>query len=130
MNSNRAEYAAELRREHGCNCCQAVAVALADETKLPEELIKQIASGFGGGMGTTEATCGALIGAGIIAGLKDEGVATLKDTRQILKEFQKLSGAVICKELKGIETGKVLCACEDCVKNAVHAYETVMAQKQ
>jgi hypothetical protein len=41
-----------------------------------------------------------------------------------------LSGAVICKELKGIETGKVLCACEDCVKNAVHAYETVMAQKQ
>ena len=130
MNSNRAEYAAELRRAHGCNCCQAVAVALADETKLPEELIKQIASGFGGGMGTTEATCGALVGAGIIAGLKDEGVATLKDTKQILKEFQKLSGAVICKELKGIETGKVLCACEDCVKNAVHAYETVMAQKQ
>lgn len=128
MNSNRVEYAAELRRVNGYNCCQAVAVALADQTNLPAEQIKQIASGFGGGMGTTEGTCGALVGAGIIAGLKKEGVSTQKYTRQILKEFKAMSGAVVCKDLKGIETGEVLCTCEDCVKNAVRAYEAVMMQ--
>ena len=62
--TNRAEYAAQLRSFHGCNCCQAVAVALADETNLPAEQLKQIASGFGGGMGTMDGTCGALVGTG------------------------------------------------------------------
>ena len=124
--TNRAEYAAQLRSFHGCNCCQAVAVALADETNLPAEQLKQIASGFGGGMGTMDDTCGALVGTGIIAGLKLEGKATQRYTRQIVTEFKEMSGAVVCKELKGIGTGVMLCPCEECVKNAVRAYEKVM----
>ena len=34
-------------------------------------------------------------------------------------------GATVCKDLKGLETGKVLCPCDDCVRNAVTAYESI-----
>jgi hypothetical protein len=43
--------------------------------------MKQISAGFCAGMGNMQATCGALIGAGMIAGLKTEGKGTLKVTR-------------------------------------------------
>ena len=33
-----------------------------------------------------------------------------------------------CRELKGIDTGKVLCSCENCVRNAVRAAEEVLAE--
>ena len=32
--------------------------------------------------------------------------------------FKELCGATICRDIKGIDTGKVLCSCEDCVRNA------------
>lgn len=87
-------------------------------------------------MGGMEATCGALIGAGMIAGLKTGGAKTLKYTKQIVEEFKKNCGAVRCRDLKGVDTGKVLCPwgkvlcpCDDCVRNAVRAYEAVMAQE-
>ena len=126
MNQDRAEYAAELKNHGGYNCCQAVVAALADETNLPKEQLTQIAAGFCAGVGTMEATCGALVGAGIIAGLKTEGKATLKYTRQIAEKFKETSGAMTCRDLKGIGTGKVLCPCDDCVRNAVRAYESVL----
>ena len=33
--------------------------------------------------------------------------------------FAEKCGATICKDLKGIETGRVLCSCPECVRNAV-----------
>lgn len=123
--NNRAEKAVELRNSGRCNCCQAVAVALADEVDLPEEQLRMITAGFGGGMGNMEGTCGALVGAGIIAGLKTDGAGTIRYTRQLSEHFKTMSGAVICKDLKGIGTGKILCPCEECVRNAVRAYEAL-----
>lgn len=117
-----AEYAVELKTKHGHNCCQAVAVALSSETNLSEDTLRAITAGFGVGMGTMEATCGSLIGAGIIAGLKTDGKGTIKLNSLILQHFCKLSGAVTCKELKGRDTGAVLCPCDQCVQNAVKAY--------
>ena len=37
-----------------------------------------------------------------------------------------VSGAVVCRELKGLDTGTVLCSCDDCVRNAVEAWQEVM----
>ena len=37
-------------------------------------------------------------------------------------------GATICRELKGVGTGKVLCSCEDCVRNAIRAAEDALGQ--
>ena len=83
---DRAEYAAELKNYRGYNCCQAVTAALADETDMPKDQLKMISTGFCVGMGAMEATCGALIGAGMIAGLKTEGSRTLIYTKQIVDE--------------------------------------------
>ncbi len=118
----RAEMAVELKNSGRCNCAQAVTAALADETPLSEESLKQLSAGFCAGMGNLEATCGALIGAGVITGLKTEGKGTLPVTRKIQEEFNDRCGAIKCKELKAITDGRPLCACEDCVRNAVMIY--------
>ena len=57
----KADMAVELKRRHGLSCAQAVVCALADQTELTEEVLKEISAGFCGGMGTQDATCGALI---------------------------------------------------------------------
>ena len=98
--NERMNYAALRKKE--MNCCQAVLVAFADEAGRSEEDLLRLGSGFGSGMGTMEGTCGALVGA-------------------IMPRFKELCGATICRDLKGIDTGKVLCSCENCVRNAVRA---------
>ncbi len=122
----RAQKAVELKTSGKYNCAQSVAAALSDQTNLTEAQLTQMTAGFCAGMGTMEATCGALIGAGIIAGLKSEGAGTLKLTRQMITEFRAMCGAVTCRELKTVTDGKPLCPCEECVRNAVLAYGKVM----
>ena len=122
----RADKAVQLKTMGGYNCSQAVTAVLADQTSLTEEQLRQIAAGFCAGMGNLEATCGALIGAGMIAGLKTEGNGTLIKTRQIQETFKDRCGAIKCKELKTVTDGKPLCSCEDCVRNAVLIYGEVM----
>ncbi len=124
--SERAEKAVQLKNSGMYNCAQAVTAALADETNISEEQLKQISAGFCAGMGNLEATCGALIGAGMIAGLKTEGKGTLKVTRQMQEEFARRSGALKCGDLKAMTDGKPLCPCEDCVRNAVMIYGEVL----
>ena len=122
----RADKAVELKVAGGYNCSQAVTAALADETDLTEGQLKNITAGFCAGMGNLEATCGALIGAGMIAGLKTEGKGTLPVARQIQETFRNRCGAIKCKDLKTITDGKPLCPCEDCVRNAVMIYGEIM----
>lgn len=111
--------------KHGdCNCAQAVLLAFADELGRPEEELRALGSGFGMGMGCAEATCGALCGASIVMGLCNKsGRPTMAIMREILHEFQEKAGATVCKDLKGIETGRMLCSCDDCVRYAVRAAE-------
>ena len=122
----RAAKAVEMKNSGMYNCAQSVTVALADETGLSEEQLRQISAGYCAGMGNLEATCGALIGAGMIAGLKTEGRGTLGITRQIQEEFNNRCGAIKCKDLKTVTDGKPLCPCEECVRNAVIIYREVL----
>ena len=122
----RAQRAVELKNSGKYNCAQAVTAALSDQTELTEEQLNQISAGFCAGMGNMEATCGALIGAGMIAGLKTEGKGTLALTRQIQEEFGKKCGAIRCKDLKAITDGKSLCPCQECVRTAVLIYGEIM----
>ena len=122
----RAQRAVELKNSGKYNCAQAVTAALSDQTELTEEQLNQISAGFCAGMGNMEATCGALIGAGMIAGLKTEGKGTLALTRQIQEEFGKKCGAIRCKYLKAITDGKPLCPCQECVRTAVLIYGEIM----
>ena len=103
------------------NCCQAVLVAFADQLGRSEEDLLRLGFGFGSGMGTMEGTCGALVGAIMVSSLLSEKGEAMAASRAIMPRFKELCGATICRDLKGVDTGKVLCSCENCVRNAVQA---------
>ena len=114
----KGELAVQLKH-NGCNCCQAVLCAFAAESGMSESQLRQLGAGFGAGMGCMEATCGALIGAQMLLGLKKySGKPVPAEARGLYQAFTEKCGASICKDLKGKETGKVLCACDDCVRIA------------
>ena len=116
----RMEYAAERKKE--MNCCQAVLVAFADRLEKSEDELLRLGSGFGSGMATMEGTCGALVGAIMVSSLLSPDGEARNNSRAIMSRFKELcGGATICRDLKGIGTGKMLCSCEDCVRNAVLA---------
>ena len=120
---DRAEKAVEIKHS-GSNCCQAVLLAFADELGTDEDTLMKMGAAFGCGMGTFDATCGALCGAGMILGLKKyDGRPVLADAKQLHGSFRSMCGSTDCGELKGIKTGKMLCSCDDCVRNAVRLAE-------
>ena len=127
MLETRIEYAAKRKKE--MNCCQAVLMAFADKLGKEEDELMRLGSGFGSGMGTMEGTCGALVGAIMVSSLLSPNGEAMPNSRAIMPRFKELSGATICRDLKGIGTGKVLCSCEDCVRNAVRAAVETLKMK-
>ena len=130
----KKEKAIELHDKH-FNCCQAVACAFCEESGIDEQILFKAGEGFGLGMGCMEGTCGALSGAIMLAGLKNsdgnvDAPATKADTyklsKELLNRFQEKTGSTVCKELKGVETGKMLCSCPDCIRAAVETVEEVL----
>ncbi len=90
-------------------------------------MLKRIGAGFGLGMGGMEGTCGALCGAEMILGLtKYKGSPIRNDAKELHRKFTQICGGSICRELKGVGTGKVLCSCDDCVRNAVALLEEIV----
>ena len=108
-------------KHSGYNCAQAVILAYSDLLNIDRNILTNIGSGFGSGMGCMEGTCGALCGAVIVAGILKNSDNTKLISKQLLTNFENKCGATICKDLKGINTGKPLCSCDDCVKNVVIA---------
>ena len=76
-----------------------------------------------------ESTCGALIGAVMVAGIVTDGKGTPRISKELLQNFQEKCGATICKDLKGIENGAPLCPCPECVRNAVLALGEVLRRR-
>ncbi|MBQ3746479.1 MAG: C_GCAxxG_C_C family protein [Kiritimatiellae bacterium] len=116
-------------RKKEMNCCQAVLMAFADKLCKDEDELRRLGSGFGSGMGTMEGTCGALVGAIMVSSLLSPNGEAMPNSRAIMPRFKALSGATICRDLKGIDTGKVLCNCVDCVRNAVRAAGETLKMK-
>ncbi|MBR2208190.1 MAG: C_GCAxxG_C_C family protein, partial [Synergistaceae bacterium] len=121
--SDKQDRAVKLKQQTGdahYNCCQAVACVFTEETGLDEQTLRKLGAGFGLGMGCMEATCGALCGAEIVLGMiKFQGKPIRQDAAELHKKFTEKCGASICKEIKGKETGKMLCSCADCVYKAL-----------
>ena len=89
----RAAQAAQYKATGACNCTQAVIKVFEDKISTDEKELMELTAGKG----------------------------TPRFSREILQKFSEKSGATICKELKGAGTGKVLCECPECVRNAVLA---------
>ncbi|MBQ3402772.1 MAG: C_GCAxxG_C_C family protein [Synergistaceae bacterium] len=125
--SEKQERAVELKNRTGdshYNCCQAVACVFSEEAGVDGATLRKLGAGFGLGMGGMEATCGALCGAQMILGLmKYQGKPIRNEAKELCRAFTEKCGASICREIKGVGTGKVLCSCDDCVRNAVELVE-------
>lgn len=119
MTKEERAHEAIIYKHSGYNCCQSVINAFADLLDADIDTLNNLASGFAVGMGGMEATCGALNGAVITAGLLKNGKGTMTYAREMHALFTKKCGASICKDLKGRDTGVTLCSCDECVQNAV-----------
>lgn len=124
----RAAAAAELKATGKCNCTQAVVKVFEDKLPIDEETLMKLTAGYAAGMGCMESTCGALIGAVMAAGILTDGKGTPRVSKELVQSFEGKCGATICKDLKGIGTGKVLCPCHECVRNAVLVLGEVLGE--
>jgi len=103
---------ARKRFERGFSCAPAVLSAYCEQLGLQEALALKIACGFGGGIGRTGRTCGAVTGAIMAIGLK-YGQADLADEEarqkthelaaEFIKRFTALHGSIECRELIGYD---------------------------
>ena len=127
------------RHDKGYNCAQAVACTYCDLVGVDEETMFKMTEALGLGMGGMEGTCGAITGASVLAGMKNSTGnlekpnskgASYKLSRQIVEEFKNQNGATQCRELKGVDTGKVLRACPDCIRDAARIAESVLFADQ
>lgn len=115
------ERVAEIKDKHtrGYNCAQIVLCSYAEELGIDEETLFRISEGFGAGMGGMMQTCGAVTAMFMALGLAnssgdlqacDTKPQTMKKVRELAAEFEKKNGSIVCRELKGIDTGKVFAA--------------------
>jgi C_GCAxxG_C_C family probable redox protein len=122
---DRAEKSVEHRHNRN-NCCQAVLLAFADKLDLSEEQLRKIGAPLGRGLGNMEGPCGALIGAEIVLGETEyRGNPLTPQAKELQEAFVEKTGALLCKDIKGAETGKVLCDCDTCCINAVRCLEEI-----
>ena len=117
------------------NCCQSVACAFCQELGVEEQTLFKAGEGFGLGMGCMDGTCGALSGAILLAGFKnsdgnldDPGTkaSTYQLSKQMVEAFRERCGSTVCRELKGVDTGKMLCSCPDCIRIGVEVAQEVL----
>lgn len=123
------------KRKHGYNCAQSIACTYCDLVGMDEKTMFQMTEALGSGMGNREGTCGAISAACILAGMKNStgnlqapnsNKDTAKLSRAILDQFLEKNQSVICKDLKGASTGKVLRSCPGCIQDAATLVEEVL----
>lgn len=124
------ERVAEIKDKHtrGYNCAQIVLCSYAEELGIDEETLFRVSEGFGAGMGGMMQTCGAVTAMFMALGLAnssgdlqacDTKPQTMKKVRELAAEFEKKNGSIVCRELKGIDTGKVLRSCDGCIEDGI-----------
>lgn len=114
----------------GYNCAQAVALPFCEEMGLDAALVKKATEGFGAGMGGRTQTCGALSGAVFVAGMLNADatnpaskIDTYKVCGQMSGDFVAHCGSGVCAEIKGLNGGKILCSCNECIACGVRLVE-------
>ena len=94
---------AKANFENGMNCAQAVLLAYKEEIGLPEETLKKMIIGFGGGFGRQRLTCGAVSGMVAVLGLlKSDGedkLASYSLVQKVCADFISELGTLSCAEL-------------------------------
>ncbi len=124
----------------GFNCTQAVLNSYQEDFDFDEKFALSISTGFGGGMGRLQKTCGAVSGAFMVISLynaqkyktiPERKTETYKMVQQFHKRFVELNNTSDCSELLGcdlntedgqlyqIENDLVKKVCEKCIIDSV-----------
>ncbi len=113
--TDRVKKASETMKERKANCAQSVFTAFSSELGLKRKLALSVAQGFGGGMGHTDGTCGAVTGAYMALGLanppsRDNARENIDKTYALIakfnKQFKALHGSLNCTELLGYDLSR------------------------
>jgi len=87
-----------------------VLLAVCREFKIESDVIPQIATCFGGGIGNSGNICGAVAGAVMAIGLVrkqsttvDEWLETAEVAREFCRRFEEKMGTMICRELTKLD---------------------------
>ena len=128
---------ADILHKSGMNCAQAVVCNYCDLFGIDTKMAFQMAEAFGAGMGSMEYTCGAVSGLLMLLGLKNSSgspenptkAATYKLAKELVSKFKEKNGSVICAELKGLKTGKVLRTCTGCISDACEIFEELLKEE-
>lgn len=124
--------------KNGCNCCQAVFCAYAEEMGMSFAQAYKIAEAMGSGMGGSKNyVCGAVSGALMAASLmnsdgqpgKKSQPETYALSQEILNRFAEKNTSVVCRDLLGLN-GKKLRSCPGCVEDAAQILYEVMSEKE
>ena len=98
--------------KEGFSCSQAIFLAFGKQYGIDEKTAKMIARSFGGGMGRTCQTCGAVTGAYMVLGFINNGdnEKLAKDKTYALvqafsRRFHEIHGNVNCQQLLGCDLG-------------------------
>ncbi len=133
---SRVKIANELHKK-GYNCAQAVACASCDLVGVDEETMFKLSEGFGAGMGGMDGTCGAVSGAVLLAGMHNSNGKDLHNSKgatyqlsmAVRAAFSEKNSSVICRELKGVDTKKVLRSCDGCIEDAAAIAEKLLFEE-
>lgn len=131
----------------GANCAQAVLTAYSDDLNLDKDLAMSISSGFGGGMGRLQETCGAVTGAFMVLGLynsnrftdnQDNKAKTYSMIQKFSQKFQTIHGSIHCSSLLNCdlktnegqaylkENKLVEKVCEKCISTSIGLLEELL----
>lgn len=122
----------------GYNCAQSVACVFCDKLGKDEKTVFELTEAFGFGMGTM-GTCGAVSGMAAVIGMAEsDGCLDAPKTKkkcygamkELTNKFVEKNQSVICREIKGVDTGKVLRSCNGCIEDAVEFLEEYFAAKE
>jgi len=126
--------------QSGLNCAQSVVSAYSESLDFDFNQAISLSTGFGGGMGRLQETCGAVTGAFMILGLynsrkfkdnKERKEKTYAMVQDLSKQFKNIHGTTDCRTLLGcdlrteegmiyhIETNQSKNICEKCIANVV-----------
>lgn len=133
-----AEKALENHKKKKYNCAQAVACAFCEKLGRDEKEVFEMMEAFGLGMGTM-GTCGAVSAMAAVVGMVGsdgnlDAPKTKKECYKAMKglteKFKEKNGTVICRELKGIDTKKVIRSCDGCVQDAAEILEEYLDNRE
>ncbi len=94
--------------KQGYNCSQAVVLAFENEIGLDRQVLLNMASSFGGGMGRLRLTCGAVSGMFLVLGLiTKRDMTDIEQKRTHYAQIQKLA-RIATERLGSISCAKLL----------------------